>query len=319
MSVSLDQTSGDPTARVMDTLRLTGAVFSLADLTAPWGVASGEHDTGLFHAVISGSCWARPDGGDPVFLSAGQVVIFPQGHEHVMLDDRDSRVSPTWQHVPHQHGRLARLSIDGGGKATKLLCGTVHFDRSRVHPMLTSLPSMIVVGGDEDTNGPWISATVDMMRRELSLAQSGSSGVLGRLADVVVLYALRSVLAGEGVEIGWLEALRDPAIAEAVALIHERPSEPWTVGELASAVGMSRSAFYPRFTNALGEPPGTYLIRWRIHLAARLIAESDVTVAAAARQVGYADDAALGRAFRRWTGVTPSRYRALRRTEMENQ
>lgn len=316
MSVSLDRTSGDPTARVMDTLRLTGAVFSLADLTAPWGVASGEHDTGLFHAVISGSCWANPDDGEPVFLSAGQVVIFPQGHEHVMLDDPDSGVSPTWQHVPHRDGGLSRLSIDGGGRATTLLCGTVHFDRSRVHPMLTSLPPMIVVGGNDDANGAWIRATVDMMRRELSLATSGSSGVLGRLADVVVLYALRSVLAGEGADIGWLEALRDPAIAEAVALIHEHPSEPWTVGELASAVGMSRSAFYPRFTRALGEPPGTYLIRWRIHLAARMIAESNLTVAAVARRVGYADDAALGRAFRRWTGVNPSRYRALRKTDV---
>lgn len=293
----------------MDSMRLSGAVFSLAELSAPWGVASGEHDTGLFHAVISGSCWARPVGGEPVPLGEGQVVLFPMGHEHLMLDDRDSAVSPTWQHVS-QHDGLSRLRIEGGGTETVLLCGTVHFERSELHPMLTALPPMVVAGGDDDPNRAWVRSTVNMMRQELVAAQSGSSGVLTRLADVMVLYAIRSLMASGSIDIGWLSALRDPAVGEALALIHERPAAAWTVADLATAVGLSRSAFYPRFTRALGEPPGSYLTRWRLHLAANLIADHNLTVAAAARQVGYADDAALGRAFRRRTGLTPSQYRS---------
>ncbi len=316
MSISLDRTSGDPVARVMETLRLGGAAFSLAELSAPWGVASGEHETGLFHAVIAGSCWATIDGREPVYLSSGQVVLFPHGHHHVLLDDRDSQVSPAWQRASNENG-LARLHIDGGGKETTLLCGTVHFGQSGLHPMLSALPPIIVVGGRDDPGEPWISSTIDMMRRELSAPQSGASGVLSRLADVIVMYAIRSLMAGGDVDVGWLEALRDPPIAEAVALIHERPAASWTAADLAAAVGLSRSAFYPRFTDALGEPPGAYLARWRLHLAANLITHDKLTIAAAARQVGYADDAALGRAFRRWTGVSPSQYRSLYQSHPE--
>ncbi len=108
---------------------------------------------------------------------------------------------------------------------------------------------------------------------------------------------------------GWLGALKDPAIREAIGLIHRRPSYQWTAEELAGAAGLSRSAFFSRFRRTVGETPTEYLTRWRIHLATKLLREEDCSVAAAGRQVGYATEAAFSNAFLRVMGVRPGAYR----------
>jgi transcriptional regulator GlxA family with amidase domain len=93
-------------------------------------------------------------------------------------------------------------------------------------------------------------------------------------------------------------------------LLHSRIANPWTIAELADAVGISRSALVERFTRYLSEPPMTYLTRWRLQLAAESLKKTSRGVAEIATNVGYESEAAFSRAFKREFGQAPGRYRS---------
>jgi AraC-like DNA-binding protein len=57
------------------------------------------------------------------------------------------------------------------------------------------------------------------------------------------------------------------------------------------------------------EPPLTYLTRWRMQKASRLLETSHAGVAEVAKRVGYDAEAAFSKAFKRWIGVAPGAYR----------
>ncbi|MEV0085187.1 helix-turn-helix transcriptional regulator [Saccharopolyspora sp. NPDC050642] len=91
--------------------------------------------------------------------------------------------------------------------------------------------------------------------------------------------------------------------------MHAAPEKPWTLAALAREAGVSRTTLAGRFAKLVGEPPLTYLTDWRMTLAADLLAESTDPVAAIAHRVGYADAFGFSAAFKRFHGVSPSKYR----------
>jgi transcriptional regulator GlxA family with amidase domain len=103
-------------------------------------------------------------------------------------------------------------------------------------------------------------------------------------------------------------------VGKSLALLHKRPEHPWTVAELATAVGVSRSALVARVTRFLPEPPMAYLIGWRLRLAAQALTSSPKGIAEVAASVGYESEAAFNRAFKRAFGSPPARYRRENRT-----
>ena len=108
------------------------------------------------------------------------------------------------------------------------------------------------------------------------------------MSEALFVDTLRRYLAGlPQEEVGWLAAARDPVIGRSLMLLHSRTSHPWTLAELAKEVGSSRSALVERFTRYLAEPPMTYLIRWRLQLAARALGSTSRGVADIAEEVGY--------------------------------
>lgn len=110
-------------------------------------------------------------------------------------------------------------------------------------------------------------------------------------------------------EASWLRALRDPAVAGALALLHDRPAQAWTIEALANEVHVSRATLARRFTELVGEPPLAYLTHWRMDLAARRLRETAEPVGAVAESVGYRSEYPFSRAFSRVRGEPPGRYR----------
>ena len=108
---------------------------------------------------------------------------------------------------------------------------------------------------------------------------------------------------------GWLAGTRDAAVGKALTLLHHRPAHPWTVAELAGEVGLSRTVLSERFRHFLGEPPMTYLTRWRLQLGARGLVATSRSVAQIAIEAGYESEASFNRAFKRHYGLPPARYR----------
>ena len=106
-----------------------------------------------------------------------------------------------------------------------------------------------------------------------------------------------------------LQALRDRFVGRALALLHQRPSAPWTIDDLSSQVGLSRSALHERFVSLVGQPPVQYLTSWRMQLASRKLLEGRSSVATVALDVGYDSEAAFARAFKRLVGMPPAAWR----------
>ena len=139
--------------------------------------------------------------------------------------------------------------------------------------------------------------------------------MLSKLSEVLFVEAIRRYLGNAPSEqTGWLAAARDPEIGRTLALLHRNPAEPWTLATLAREVGISRSVLADRFRHYMGEPPMSYLTRWRLQLGARMLKSSSRSVADIAAEVGYESEPAFNRAFKREFEVPPARYRNNSRT-----
>jgi AraC-like DNA-binding protein len=151
------------------------------------------------------------------------------------------------------------------------------------------------------------------MQQAVNASQSkrpGAEAVLERMSEMMFVDAVHryvDMLPDEAK--GWLAGLRDRHVGRALALLHGEPARDWTVDALAGEVALSRSAFYDRFIQLVGQPPMQYLTQWRMQLAAKLLRESKAPVAAIALEVGYDSEAAFSRAFKRVAGRPPAAWR----------
>jgi AraC-like DNA-binding protein len=192
----------------------------------------------------------------------------------------------------------------------------VRFDHPAAAQLLAVLPRRITVDAWRSPEAEWIQSTLRLISAEARELRAGGETVITRLADILVIQAIRSWLASEpATHTGWLGALRDPQIGRAVALIHRTPGDNWTLESLAKAVGMSRSAFAARFTALVGEPAIQYLTRWKMHAARAWLRANDAPLGELARSLGYESEAAFNRAFRRVEGTTPGAARRQARAK----
>ena len=289
---------------VLAATRTSTLIHGRMELTAPWGLEFAADGAAHLYVVARGSARLELAGKAQLILSAGDVAFLPHGERHVL---RDAPRSPL-----HTLGQcrgdpmLETFRFGGGGAPSLLVGGRYEFRRS---PLLGRLPKVIPVSAQDPQVSPWLPATVQLLVAEATSDRPGGAVVVNRLADVLLVQALRTAITGDQCAEQGLPALADPPIAQALALMHQRPAEPWTVEKLASAVGLSRSGFAARFTALVGEPPLEYLGGWRMTKAARLLRESDESTSAVAGHVGYRSDAAFNRAFKRWEGKGPGAYR----------
>ena len=106
---------------------------------------------------------------------------------------------------------------------------------------------------------------------------------------------------------------RPRPIARALAIIHSRYAEPLTVADLARAAGMGVSSFHERFRRETGSTPADCLAHTRLDRASVLLRDTGLPIAEIALSVGFSDQSALTRSFRRRRGTTPA---ALRRAAL---
>jgi AraC-like DNA-binding protein len=204
------------------------------------------------------------------------------------------------------------LVLGASGAATTFVCAAFGYDLDVAEPLMSLLPPVIHVPADP-VGGRDIAAIVELLAMEVGMRRPGSRAAAARLIDTLLIAAIRHWLDRQtGDESpSWLRALRDPALARVVAVLHERPAEPWTVESLAREVHLSRATLARRFAAVVGEPPLTYLARWRMHLAAQRLKYSSDTVETIARDVGYTSEYVFNRAFSRHRGAPPGRFRRL--------
>ena len=310
----------DALSEALTTVRMTGAIFFNAEFTSPWGFISppaeeaipslspGAEWLVLYHLVTEGKAVVQIEDEEELLLGPGDIVIVPHGHPH-----KASSGAPTKWLKSEQLGSMRDLSVvryGGGGEATRFVCGYLSCERASDRLFLAGLPRLFKVNIRGDASGAWLENSIRHLVAEMISGRPGGMALLSKTAEALFIETLRRYMEQmPPQQAGWLAAARDPIVGAALALLHRKPCHPWTMADLSDAVGASRSVLAERFARFLGEPPLTYLARWRMQLAARKLQMTRDSIVSVGLEVGYESEAAFNRAFKREFGLPPARYR----------
>lgn len=308
----------DALSELLADLRLSGGTYGRCELASTWGIEFPPQVQARFHFVVSGRCWLRGPKRNWIELNPGDVVLMPQGSRHAIAYKPNGRVKPLDRMPLEEIGdRTYALRTGGSGAKVVMVCCSVGFDQPAVEPLLGLMPPMLLIRSGARTD-PMLPVLLDAMADEVLARRVGAATVMTRLADVVITRVIRAWVESRSEDTrGWLAAIRDPSIGSALAAMHQKPGERWSVESLADVAKVSRSVFSERFNAVIGMPPAKYLTQWRMNIARGWLRDDQSTVAEAAAKLGYDSEAAFSRAFKRWAGVPPSEVRRQGRERAE--
>ncbi|HJB64455.1 MAG TPA: AraC family transcriptional regulator [Candidatus Microbacterium pullistercoris] len=299
----------DVLADVLRAFRTGQAVAAETVGHRPWGLRFRNPVGVVFHIVLTGSAWLTVDDTAPRELTAGDIVLMPAPRSHNLSDAPGRTTIDFSSDLENHDGPISRAVLPGEGPLSRLICGAYLLDGFGTHPLLRNLPEVIHLNTSHNA-APGLAATIDLLHAEIRDRHPGAEGAVASLIDATLIYLLRAALAtgNSGVS----TPLSDPQISRALTAIHRDPAHDWTVASLAAHATMSRSTFADRFRALVGEPPGAYVTRWRMTTAARLLREGSDPLVTVAPRVGYASEFAFAKAFKRFHGESPGRYRRAR-------
>ena len=301
----------------LDGPRARGAFALRVLMNPPWSIRIQDRAPFSLVALVRGTAWVMPDGGEAVPLEPGDVTILRGPDASTFADDPTTRprvVIHPGQRCATPGGADLHQAMDLGVRtwgndptgSTVMLVGTYQQEGAASHRLLGVLPPLLVVRRDT-----WDTPLISLLGEEIVRDEPGQEVVLDRLLDLLLVATLRTWFSRPDSDApAWYRAQGDPLVGRALRMLHNNPAHPWTVATLAAAVGSSRAGLARRFTELVGEPPMSFLTGWRLALAADLLREPDATVAAVAREVGYGSAFALSTAFKRVRGVSPTEHRA---------
>ncbi|MDV7144978.1 AraC family transcriptional regulator [Tropicimonas sp. TH_r6] len=314
----LAQPIGDPLGEILHLLKLTGTFYCQSRLSAPWGIAiPGFPDVMSFAVVTGGRAWLRVGEDTPFEIQKGDLVLMTHGAPIDLYSDPDARLMQL-EELPIRKvtDLYETVEYGGGGTECSIMYGLVRLDHASSPMLMALLPDVLKIDPWEEDAGSWLQGTLQFIAREARELRPGGETVITRLADVVVIEAIRRWLGrSPDANRGWLKAARDPQIGRTIVAIHRDPAAGWSVETLAQVAGMSRSAFAARFTGLVGTPAMQFLAEWRMNLAQRRLRETTLPIATIAADLGYQSEPAFNRAFKRVFGSTPGR---ARRASMES-
>ena len=298
----------DPLSEVLSLLKLKTYISGGFQVDAGTGLEFQRHKGIKCYAVISGTCWISVEGvPDAVLIRAGDCVLLPGGLPFCLATDLSApRVNFTRELAERKPSDALVHDAIGGGSF--ILGGHFLLTGSHSEVLLHLLPPIVHIR--REASRKVMRWSLECLREELCDPQPGGSLIAQQLAYIMLVQALRLHLenqAGSGA--GWLFALSDPRMRTAITCMHDDPSHPWTLQELANPVGMSRTIFAQTFKSRVGMTFMEYLTRWRMLLAGDRLRSSDDSISQISASIGYGTDSAFGRAFKKIWGCSPREHR----------
>jgi AraC-like DNA-binding protein len=311
----------DVVASLLEGPRARDAFVIRTEMAAPWALRVEDRAALTVVVVLHGDCRLVHDALDaPLMLDTGDLVVI-RGPEPFVIGDRAGssprlRILPGNRPVTMSGGEIGRSmnlgvrtwgSPDDGEDITRMLTG-IYEDVGEASRRLLDAIAPVVVRRDATR----ASVYVELLASESLSDAPGQSVVLDRLLDLVLVDTVRDHFVRHPDRApGWYTALADELVGHSLRAVHSDPAAPWSVTNLASTVGLSRAAFSRRFSASVGEPPMTYVKRWRLSLAADHLADPDLTVGRVAALVGYQNPFTFSAAFKAHFGQSPTDYRAV--------
>jgi AraC-like DNA-binding protein len=306
----------DAVVGLLDGVRARSAFVLRMMMDPPWSLSIRDDAPLTLICQTHGSAAIVGESTGTTWLHPGDVAL-ARGTEHYVFADDPSTTPMVVIHPGNLcttlSGETLKFEMSLGvrtwgnspsGASRSVICA--YQGRSEVSArLLDVLPAVLVVRA-----GEWDTPLVDLLAREAGRDGTGQEAYLDRMLDVLLIAVLRVWFGRDGNAPTWWDAEQDAVVGPALKLIYNNPAHPWTVANLAAAVGCSRAVFARRLTDLVGEPPIAFLTSWRLALAADLLRSSQATIGAVARQVGYSTPFALSSAFKRAYGVSPNTHRS---------
>ena len=297
----------DPLAELITLLRPARVMGKSISGAGRWGVRYAPFGHPGFCVVTDGTCLLQVERADPLRLEAGDFVFLPATPGFVLSGFEPVEPQPVDPAAIADQGHELRHGAQAGEPDVRMLGGYFVFDSPDTALLVTLLPSIIHVRGEHR-----FDLLVRLVREEAMQSKSGRDLILTRLVEVLLIEALRAA-PGDAAPAGLLRGLADERLALSIREMHRDPSRAWTVEQLARAAALSRSAYFQRFTRAVGMPPMEYLLAWRMAIAKDILDRQDLVIEKVAERVGYSSASTFSTAFARYVGRSPSGYARERR------
>jgi len=292
----------DPLAEVVSLLHPTARFSKLVSGAGSWRVRRTEAGQPFYCVILDGACTLAVDGQADISLQQSDFVLIPAAQSFTMSSlvppPAESQDTTPVELLPGEF----RLGLQHTEPDVRLLVGYCAFGSPDAALLVSLLPQLIHVRGEKR-----LTTLVQLVGEESRALRPARDVVLARLLEVLLIEALRAT-AGTAAPPGLMRGLADTRLAAALRQMHDHPSQPWTVAELAKVAALSRSAFFERFSRALGMAPMAYLLAWRMALAKNMLRRQMANIAEVAERVGYSSASTFSVAFTRQVGLTPARY-----------
>ncbi|MCR6726810.1 MULTISPECIES: AraC family transcriptional regulator [Agrobacterium tumefaciens complex] len=297
----------DPLSDVITLLRPSTAISKPITGKGQWGVRYAAQNAPGFTIILNGECWITIADDAPVKLEKGDFLLLPatpplslSSHPGVACELRE----PTAAALRHgeQEGEPDFASLGG----------TFRIEQVNAALLLALIPRVVHVPASQGRAGT-LGKVVKLIMDECEQDHPGKEMILQRLLEVLLVEALR----WRGVEMeagGMLSGMRDPNLGRALRAMHADIRAGWTVAELATIAGLSRSAFAARFGEVVGCGPVEYLGRWRMAVAKDALRQGVKTLDRIADEIGYESASAFSTAFRKRLGCSPGTFARKRET-----
>ena len=251
----------DAFSEILSGVKLNGALFFSAEFSAPWCFASpasttlapllapGAPHLVIYHFVIDGAAFVQLPDGQSIELGPGDIVVLPHGDPHVMTS------APGVASASLNSAILSKIKArdlrpmqgGGGGDSARYVCGYMACDPFLSRPILGGLPPVFKVNIRTDRSGHWLESSILHLVEEAASGRVGSDAMLAKLSEALFVDTLRRYVGGlPEQQTGWLAGARDPLVGKCLGLLHSRIAHPWTIADLAEAVGISRTALVER-------------------------------------------------------------------------
>ncbi|NUR62783.1 MAG: AraC family transcriptional regulator [Catenulispora sp.] len=302
-----DSSEADPLGEALALADARAAMSGAFVAGGDWAVRLHAPERLKVNCVVRGTpVLLREDSGERIQLAAGDVIVSDGALPYIMGSSPDVAPLPSGEFPTDPRTGLRRI---GSGEEVMCVSGHVDLSRDRGGLLRAALPGLLYVRADAP-EAAILRRLIENLLDEMTARRPGAAAAMDHLAQLAFLQVLRlSLTDTANLPPGWLRGLADERIAPALRLMHADPSRPWRLEELAREVSLSRTAFAVRFRETVGVPPLTYLLTWRMNLAARALRRDGTPVAVLAREVGYGSESAFSNAFKRAMGISPRNYR----------
>jgi len=292
----------DPLEQIIRLLR-PRAIFSKGISGAgDWAVRYAAFGHPGFCAMTKGSCRLAVDSEPPILLQEGDFALLPATPAFTMSNPGAAVGRRVEAGRLPEAGAELRHGRQEGPPDMRQFGGYFTFDSPDSGLLVSLLPRVIHIRG-----AARLTQLVRLIGDEAGRDDIGRNMILERLVEILLIEALRSV-SDDTAQPGLLRGLADDRVVAALRLMHGDVERAWTASDLAREVGMSRSAFFERFSKVVGVSPMDYLQGWRMAVAKSLLRAGRLTLDEVACRIGYGSASTFSTAFSRHVGQPPGRF-----------